>query len=94
MTSNYDAVLARLEKAVQQIESYASKAGSNLSTAIHNATHSADAEEDTQAMQDWHTLTAAHLAPFIAAANRLPETKRFVRATDRPTDCSSSCLAL
>ena len=80
MTSNHDALLSRLEKAVQQIEAYASKVGSNLSTAVHNATHSG-ASEQSQAVTDWNALLATHLTAFVDAANKFPDTKKYVSSS-------------
>jgi len=75
MSNNFDAVLARLEKAVIQIESYATRVGNTAANAAHNATH--DTAEKTPALFDWQALTAEHLSAFTVAASRFPETQQF-----------------
>ena len=75
MSSNFDAVLARLEKAVIQIESYATRVGSTAAHAAHNASH--DSAEKSPALMDWQALTAEHLSAFTVAASRFPETKQY-----------------
>ena len=75
MSANFDAVLARLEKAVIQIESYATRVGSTAAHAAHNATH--DSAEKSAALMDWQALTAEHLSAFTVAASRFPETQQY-----------------
>ena len=75
MSTNFDAVLARLEKAVIQIESYATTVAKTASHAAHNATH--DSAEKSPALFDWQALTAEHLSAFTVAASRFPETQQF-----------------
>ena len=75
MSNNFDAILARLEKAVIQIESYATRVGSTAAHAAHNATH--DNAEKSAALMDWQSLTAEHLSAFTVAASRSPETQKY-----------------
>ena len=75
MSNNFDAVLARLEKAVIQIESYATRVGSTATHAAHNA--ATDNAEKSAALMDWQALTAEHLSAFTVAASRFPDTKQF-----------------